>query len=110
MTFKFQFFDMDFRNDSINTQKDTLDTFFQNNTIEFWSIGENEVLFGVYDDGVTTGATRFTIFDAGIDGIKGNLSTLNTNTNLTNFVAANKIIKSIMVEDRILLVQYIVRV
>jgi len=109
MDFLHMFFDLDFRNNLVNTQKDAVDTFFQAHTIEFWDVSSNEVLFGTYDDGVTAGATNFTIFDAGEDGIKGNLVTLNASTNLATFVAANQIIKMMVVEDRIILLQYLVR-
>lgn len=109
MAFEFRFFDLDFRNTNITTQSSAVDTFFQANDMEWWDVGENEVMFGVYNDGVSNTPTRFTIFDAGVDGIKANIATLNTNTALLNFVAANQVIKTRMVENRIVLVQYVSR-
>ena len=110
MAFKHIFFDLDFRNDSITAQAATVDTFFQAHTIEYWSVGHNEVMVGTYDEDNTTGATRFTIFDAGVGGIKPNLPALNSNGTLATFVAANEIIKMGIADDRILLIQYKVRV
>lgn len=109
MAFKHVFFDLDFRNSSVTTQAATIDTFFQAHTVEFWHVGENEVLFATYDDGITSGATRFTIFDSGVDGVKGDLTALNTNTTLDTLVAANKFIRMQMVDDRIILIQHITR-
>ena len=109
MAFEHIFFDLDFRNTSISSQSATVDTFFQAHTIEFWNVSDNEVLFGTYDDGIIAGATRFTIFDAGEDGIKGNLPSLNSNGTLNTFVGNNQIIKMEMVENRIILIQYLAR-
>jgi len=109
MVFKHKFHDLDFRNDSANTQKDILDTFFQTHTIEHWEIAANEVIFATYDENNVAGATRFTILDAGVNGIKGNLDALNNTAGYAIFVANNQVIKSQTVDNRMVLIQYIPR-
>lgn len=104
------FLDVDFRNGTSAAQAIVIDQFFQDHTIEFWTVTESvEVIFGTYDENNTAGATRFMIFDVGAGGIKGNILTLNSDTGIATFVSNNEIIKMILVENRKLLIQYIAR-
>ena len=106
MAFKHQIFDLDFRNENAQTQKATIDTFFQNNAVESWSIADNETIAVTYDDGVATKPTRFDVVDVGVDGVKGNLSTVNTNVTIDAIVSANHVIHQQLVEDRHFAIQY----
>ena len=110
MVFKHMFFDLDFRNTAVAAQTVVIDTFFQNHTIEFWEVEDNEVMFGSYDENNTAGATRFIMFDAGVDGVKTNLASLNSNGTIATFIENNMVIKERTVNDRIVLVQYVARV
>lgn len=107
MAFKHLFADLDFRADP-TTQVAAIDTFFQNNSIESWYIDSNqEVILGFYDDtSPATNPTRFLLFDTGVGGIKSNITSLNGNTGIANFVAANEIIKVVIITNRYLAIQY----
>ena len=106
MAFKHKIFDFDYRNDSIITQKATIDTFFQNNNVESWSISSNETVTVTYDESIATNPTRFDFVDFGVGGVKTDLVTANTNAALDTLVGASQIISQQLLDDRILVVQY----
>jgi len=106
MVFKFEILELDYRNNQGPIQKVTIDTFFQNNAIEGWSISDNETIVVTYDDAVATKPTRFDMIDFGDAGVKGDIPTANANAALDTIVSGNHIIHQQLVEDRILAIQY----
>ena len=106
VAFKFQVFDFDFRNDQFATQKTTIDTFFQANAVECWSISENETIVVTYDDGVATKPTRFDAIDFGVAGVKSDITAANANATLDTLVAGSHIIQQQLAENRVLALQY----
>ena len=98
--------DFDFRNNSRVEQAVIIDTFFQNNNIEKWDIGEDETITIDYDAGVTTNPTRFTFIDFGVNGVKSDIAAANANAAYNTLVAENAIVKKQKLGRRILAIQY----
>ena len=106
MAHKHQIFDLDYRNDSAQTQKLAIDTFFQNNAVESFSISKNETIMITYDELITTKPTRFELIDFGAVGVKSDIAAANANVALGTLVSGNHIVNQQLVEDRVLALQY----